>query len=158
MESIVAPLLISDFPKFMQIELPPGGLESILQYPPFLVEKLLFGEREFSEKEKSIYYAPFKNLGEDCRPIISFDIPANGQPEYTTKIAKEYSEWMATDDLPKLLIKAEPGYLIRNRTYDICKNWKNQTEVQVKGTHFIQEISPNEIGKAISDFVDKILK
>ena len=62
MESIVAPLLISDFPKFMQIELPPGGLESTLQYPPFLVEKLLFGEREFSEKEKSIYYAPFRNL------------------------------------------------------------------------------------------------
>ena len=64
---------------------------------------------------------------------------------------------MSTNDLPKLLIKADYGYLIRNRTYEICKKWKNQTEVNVKGRHFIKEICPKEIGETIAKFVDKIL-
>ena len=157
MESIVAPLEMNDFPKFMQIDLPPDGLEGTLKDPPFLVEKLLLTKREFTEFEKSVYRAPFKNVGEDCRPVISFDIPVNGYPEYTTKISADYSEWMSTNELPKLLIKGDPGYLIRNRTYEICKKWKNQTEVNVKGRHFIQEICPKEIGEAIAKFVDKIL-
>ena len=61
------------------------------------------------------------------------------------------------NEIPKLLIKVDPGYLIRNRLYDICKKWKNQTEINVKGRHFIQEICPKEIGEAIAKFVDKIL-
>lgn len=30
-----------------------------------------------------------------------------------------------------------------------CRNWPNQTEVTVSGLHYIQEDSPNEIGRAI---------
>ncbi len=33
---------------------------------------------------------------------------------------------------------------------DFCRQWKNQTEITVKGSHFIQEDSPDEIGQAIS--------
>ena len=37
-----------------------------------------------------------------------------------------------------------------------CRSWKNQTEVTVKGKHFIQEDSPDEIGKAISTWYKNI--
>jgi hypothetical protein len=34
--------------------------------------------------------------------------------------------------------------------------WPNQTEVTVKGRHFLQEDSPDEIGQALADFVRRV--
>ena len=161
MESIVCPLELNDFPKEMQVDLPENGLEGTLNQPPFLLENFLLKERKYTQVEENYYRAPFRNPGEDCRPIISFDIPVKEDKNFvcdTLKFSQEYSEWMSTNELPKLLIKADPGYLIRNRCYEICKKWKNQTEVNVKGRHFIQEQCPIEVGEAIANFVDKILK
>ena len=50
----------------------------------------------------------------------------------------------------------EPGAIIKGRTLECCRTWLNQTEVTVKGLHFLQEDSPNEIGKALQDFVKSI--
>jgi len=36
---------------------------------------------------------------------------------------------------------------------EFCRRWPNQHEVTVKGTHFIQEDSPTEIGLAIAAFL-----
>ena len=33
---------------------------------------------------------------------------------------------------------------------ECCRRWPNQKEVEVSGVHFIQEDSPDEIGRAIS--------
>jgi haloalkane dehalogenase len=33
------------------------------------------------------------------------------------------------------------------------RTWPNQTEVTVKGIHFVQEDSPIEIGAAVANFV-----
>lgn len=155
MESIVAPLLISDFPDYVQDQLQhttPQGMEASLQGLDFL-EGFLLSARSFSETEKAYYRAPFLNPGEDRRPLISFDLPINGQPEHTTQIAQDYSDWMAESQVPKLMIRAEPGYLLTNRLYDIAKRWPNQTEVAVKGGHYIQETTPHEVGEAITNFV-----
>ncbi|MCH8800290.1 MAG: haloalkane dehalogenase, partial [Chloroflexi bacterium] len=35
---------------------------------------------------------------------------------------------------------------------EFCRSWPNQREVTVKGSHFIQEDSPAEIGRAIADW------
>jgi haloalkane dehalogenase len=35
---------------------------------------------------------------------------------------------------------------------EFCRTWPNQHEVTVKGSHFIQENSPDEIGRAIADW------
>ena len=32
-----------------------------------------------------------------------------------------------------------------------CRTWPNQTEVTVRGTHFVQEDSPDEVGEAIAE-------
>ena len=42
------------------------------------------------------------------------------------------------------------------KTRERCRNWKNQKEVTVQGGHFIQEISPNEIGSAIRSFLSDL--
>ena len=55
--------------------------------------------------------------------------------------------------MPKLFINAEPGSILVGRQRDVCRRWPNQTEVTVKGLHFIQEDSPDEIGEAVADFV-----
>ena len=37
-----------------------------------------------------------------------------------------------------------------------CRTWHNQTELTVKGIHFIQEDSPEEIGEGIAAFVGSL--
>ena len=54
--------------------------------------------------------------------------------------------------MPKLFIDAEPGAILRGKQREFCRSWPNQKEVTVKGIHFIQEDSPEEIGKAVADF------
>jgi haloalkane dehalogenase len=159
MESVVAPLLISDFPAYGQEQFKnmttPEGLEASLQTLDFL-DGLLLGAANFSEAEKAYYRAPFLSPGEDRRPMISFELPIDGYPEHTVKIAENYSRWLAGSDIPKLLIRAEPGYLLSDRLYAIVRTWPNQTEVTVKGVHYIQETAANEVGLAIADFVREL--
>jgi len=37
-----------------------------------------------------------------------------------------------------------------------CRTWPNQTEVTFKGLHFLQEDSPDEIGRALQEFVKSV--
>jgi len=160
MESIVAPLQLTDFPEHVQEQakaMTPELFEDAINHPSFLLEGFLQNECKFTETEKFYYRAPFRVLGEDQRPWISFDIPIGGFPEYSYKIVSEYSRWMGENEIPKLLIKSEPGYIGRNRLLDICRKWKNQTEVTVKGKHFVQETSPDEVGEAIRSFAETII-
>ena len=45
---------------------------------------------------------------------------------------------------------------MKGRTLEFCSTWPNQTEVTVKGVHFLQEDSPDEIGKALQEFVKSV--
>jgi len=56
-------------------------------------------------------------------------------------------------NLPKLFINADPGSILIGRARDFCRTWPNQEEVTIKGLHFMQEDSPDEIGEAIAAFV-----
>jgi hypothetical protein len=50
-----------------------------------------------------------------------------------------------------LFVKAEPGALLGNgANLDTVRKWPAQTEVTVKGVHFIQEDSADESGNAIA--------
>ena len=157
-ESIVAPLLTADFPETVQAQLrlaTPQGLEASLQGLDFL-NGFLLSARDFSGVEQALYRAPFLQPGEDRRPMISFEFPLDGQPQHTAKIVADYAHWLGHSEVPKLLIRGEPGYLLNSRLYDLVKTWPNQTEVQVKGGHYVQESSPDEVGLAIANFVRRL--
>ena len=62
---------------------------------------------------------------------------------------------MKESNIKKLFINANPGSILVGRQRDYCRTWKNQEEVSVKGIHFIQEDSPNEIAQAIKEWLLK---
>ena len=134
--------------------------ESLVLEKNYFVERVLPGSiiRKLSDEEMEEYRRPFTNEGEDRRPTLSWprEIPINNYPENVCAIVNQYAEWMQTNDLPKLFINAEPGAITTGRIRDFCRSWKNQTEITVKGIHFIQEDSPDEIGNAISSWYKNI--
>ena len=160
MEAIVSPLTWDDWPenarKVFQAFRSTGGEEMILEKNVF-VERVLTGSvmRELSEIEMSEYRRPFQNKGEDRRPTLSWprQIPINGAPEVVVNLVQQYSEWLATSEIPKLFINAEPGSILVGRQRELCRRWANQTEVTVPGLHFLQEDSPDLIGSHVAQFV-----
>lgn len=159
MEAVIAPLKLTDFPPEARFKgLTPQFMEESLRTPNFLLESFMQKEPGLTNEVRAAYRAPFKNLGEDQRPIISSIPPVDGFPEDNYKIVSAYSKWMSENDLPKLFIKGEPGYMISGRFYDICRKWKNQKEVKVKGRHMVQEVEPDKIGKAIREFVEEAIR
>jgi haloalkane dehalogenase len=65
-------------------------------------------------------------------------------------VVEEYGAWLASSPVPKLFVNAEPGSILVGRQREVCRRWPNQTEVTVRGSHFIQEDSPDQIGEAIA--------
>ena len=136
-----------------------SGEEMILDNNIF-VERVLPGSiiRDLSEQEMSVYRRPFLEPGESRRPTLTWprEIPLDGQPEDVVTIVDEYSAWLSESDVPKLFINADPGAILTGTQRDFCRTWANQTEVTVKGIHFIQEDSPEQIGQAIVQWLGDI--
>ena len=133
----------------------PAGEEMIIEKNLF-IEAVLPGSilRKLSDEEMNEYRRPFKDK-KSRQPTLDWprQIPLENEPPEICKIVDSYSQWMAKNDLPKLFINAEPGAILIGKQREFCRTWKNQKEVTVKGSHFIQEDSPNEIGSAIFDWL-----
>ena len=121
------------------------------------VERVLPGSvmRDLTEQEMDVYRRPFVEPGESRRPTLTWprEIPIDGQPAYVVGIVDEYSTWLSESGLPKLFVNADPGAILTGSQREFCRTWPNQTEVTVKGVHFIQEDSPDEIGHAITQWI-----
>jgi len=163
MEAIVTPLTWDDWPenarRAFQGFRSGKGEEMILTNNMF-VERVLPSSvvRGLSDEAMAVYRAPFAKAGEDRRPTLSWPrmIPIAGEPADVVKIVEDYSGWLAQSDVPKLFVNAEPGSILTGRQREICRRWPNQTEVTVKGLHFLQEDSPDDIGKAAADFIRRV--
>jgi len=161
MEAIVAPFATwDDFSKdakgVFQGFRSPAGDEMVLEKNIF-VERVLPGSvlRGLTEAEMAVYRHPFAEPGEDRRPTLTWprQIPIEGEPADVAAIVEAYGAWLAKSDIRKLFINAEPGAILTGKVRDFCRTWPNQTEVTVSGSHFIQEDSPDEIGRAIADWI-----
>jgi len=134
--------------------------ETVVLEKNVFVERVLPGSvmRGLTDAEMAVYLKPFANPGEDRRPTLTWprQIPIEGQPADVTAIVDDYANWLQNSDLAKLFINADPGSILIGAQREFCRTWPNQTEVTVAGTHFIQEDSPDEIGGAISAFVNKL--
>ena len=163
MEGIVKPVTWDEWPenaiKVFQGFRSEAG-ESMVLDKNIFVERVLPSSimRELSEEEMNEYRRPFLNSGEDRRPTLSWprQIPIQGEPKEVVEVVENYSNWLSSSDLPKLFINADPGSILTGKQREFCRSWPNQDEVTVKGTHFMQEDSPDEIGKAASSFVSKL--
>jgi len=132
-----------------------------------ILEKNLFIEailpssviRGLTDEEMEVYRKPYLEPGESRRPTLTWprQIPLVGEPADVVEIVDSYGDWISEDNsLPKLFINADPGIILIGKQREYCRTWPNQEEITVKGTHFIQEDSPVEIGQAVAGFVAKV--
>ena len=135
-----------------------AGEEMILKKNLF-VEAVLPGSilRKLTEEEMEEYRRPFKEP-EHRLPTLKWprEIPIDGEPEDVANIVSDYADWLAISDIPKLFINADPGAILIGEQREFCRTWPNQTEIKVSGSHFIQEDSTFEIGKAVSEWLQNL--
>jgi haloalkane dehalogenase len=128
--------------------------EEMVMRDNFFIEKILPGAilRILSAEEMAQYRRAFHDPGEGRRPTLTWprQIPIDGEPPDVAAIVAAYAEWLATSDVPKLFFKAEPGAILANeKDLAFIRSLPAQTEVTVRGRHYVQEDSPDEIGRAI---------
>ena len=163
MEAIVMPLTWDQWPEnarnIFQLMRSEAGEEIVLEKNVF-VERILLNDSAsgFSEEEKNEYIRPFKNPGEDRRPTLTWprQIPIEGEPEAVVDEVIKNGEFHKNSDIAKLFINADPGSILIGEQSEFVRSWKNLKEVSVKGNHFIQEHSPNEIGSALKEFLESL--
>jgi haloalkane dehalogenase len=163
MEAIVRPVSWEDWPdpatSIFQAMRSDAG-ESIVLEKNVFVERILPSSviREMTAEEMDVYRRPYLEGGESRRPTLTWprQIPIEGEPADVFQIVTEYSDWLASSNVPKLFVNADPGMILTGNQRDFCRTWPNQTEVTVSGLHFIQEDSPDEIGTAVRSWRDEL--
>jgi haloalkane dehalogenase len=160
MEALVRPVTWAEWPeaarKIFQALRSPAGEEMVLDKNVF-VERILPASvlRGLGEAEMAVYRRPFLAPGESRRPTLTWprQIPIDGEPADVVAAVDGYARWLAESEHPKLFINAEPGTILTGAQREFCRSWPNQMEITVRGSHFIQEDSPREIGEAVAGFV-----
>jgi len=132
--------------------------EAMVLQDNFFVEQILPKAvlRTLSVEELAEYRRPFAEPGEGRRPTLTWvrQIPIDGEPADVAEIAAAYADWLATSSVPKLFIRGEPGAILAGgANLDFALGLSAQTEVTVAGLHYLQEDSPDEIGKYVADWI-----
>jgi haloalkane dehalogenase len=166
MEALVRPVTWDEWPeparKIFQAMRSPGGEEMVLQKNVF-VERILPASvlRGLTEAEMTVYRRPYLEPGESRRPTLTWprQIPIDGEPPDVVALVDAYAKWLAAAaDLPKLFVNADPGVILTGPQREFCRRWPNQQEVTVRGSHFLQEDSPDEIGEAVAAFIGRLAR
>lgn len=159
MEAIVRPVNWSEWPEsavgiFKGFRSDKG--EDLILNRNMFIEGVLPSSvlRDLTAAEMEAYRAPHPTA-DDRQPLLNWprQIPIEGEPADVVALVNEYGSFMSTSAVPKLFINADPGSILVGEQREFCRSWPNQHEVTVKGSHFIQEDSPVEIGKAVADWL-----
>ncbi|MDZ7829265.1 MAG: haloalkane dehalogenase [Halofilum sp. (in: g-proteobacteria)] len=165
MEAIIAPARWSEFPAdfrmgfrmmrtpvlgWCMVSLMNGFVENVL--PAAIVRKL-------SKEEMDQYRMPFPSV-RSRRPVRQWpcEIPIDGRPADVHDAVSAYNGYLQDTEVPKLLLYAEPGGIIRERAVEWCRNHlQNLETVHVgQGIHFLQEDQPDAIGNALADWFRRL--
>jgi len=134
-------------------------------------EELVLGQNHFVEKVLPAmvlselpaevwdeYRRPFLHPGEDRRTTLTWprEIPVNGEPADVLAVIEDNNRWLAESPIPKLYIHVEPETVMKGHILDNVRTFPNQTEVRVRGLHYVQEDSPHEIGEALASFLQNL--
>src|SRR6266851_10003405 len=99
----------------------------------------------------------WRSTGDDRWPTLQWprEVPLSGEPADVHDRIAAYSAWLKTASLPKLFIDAEPGVFITGRIRRLASSLPKQHRVVVGGLHFVQEDSPDEVGRAIAGWLEQ---
>jgi haloalkane dehalogenase len=163
LEAIVRPLQWADFGEaggiFRALRSEQG--EHLILDQNAFIEQILPRSiiRTLSDQEMAAYRAPF--LERNTRlPMLAWprQIPIEGEPAEVAAIVTNYGRWLSQTPIAKFLIAGNPGAIIAasGPSGEFCRTWPNQRELTVKGRHFLQEDSPDEIGTALREFISAV--
>ena len=163
MEAIVRPVTWMEWPEaarnIFQAMRSKAGEEIVLTKNVF-VERILPSAilRNLTDEEMEEYRRPYIKPGESRRPTLTWprQIPIEGEPPHMVEIVQRYADWLSVSEVPKLFINADPGSILTGSQREFARSWPNQKEVTVTGRHFIQEDSPNDIGRAIRGWLSSL--
>jgi len=160
METIVTPMSMEDWPDSARgifSALRGEGGESMILEKNVFVERILPASvlDPMSEETLNEYRRPYLVPGESRRPTLTWprEIPFDGHPEDVAGFVAANEAWLRTGEVRKLFVNVEPGSILTGRVREVCRTWENQTEVTVRGSHYVQEDSGKEIGEAIAAFL-----
>ena len=116
-------------------------------------------QRRYTKQEIAAIKAPYRTIN-SRKPIRVWpqEIPLGGKPQRTYEPIAAYAEWLPKSSVPKLLLYAHPGGIIKEAELkDIRDTFTNIEYVDVgEGVHYIQEDHPRAIGQAIRNWYAKI--
>ncbi|MGQ0849139.1 MAG: haloalkane dehalogenase [Actinomycetota bacterium] len=156
MEALIGPVTWDQWPEqarriFQGFRSESG--ESMILEKNFFVERVLPASvlEPLPPNVMEEYRRPFNEPGEARRPTLTWprQLPIDGEPGDVHLIATDYHRWLRSSPVPKLYIHAEPGFFSPGNSA-ATKDWPNQRTVTVRGHHFLQEDSGEEIGAAIA--------
>ncbi len=108
--------------------------------------------RKLSDVELAHYAAPYKKASSRV-PLWIFprEIPIDGSPADVDATVTRYARWLESTKIPKLLIWASPGMIIKKRDVVRLRNSLRNLQVIHVGTglHFLQEDQPRRVGEAL---------
>src|SRR5262252_5071963 len=111
--------------------------------------------RKLTDDEMEAYRAPYRDRERRLPTLVwPREVPIDGVPEDVVAIIDGNAKWLAASDrLPKLFVRGDPGAIHTGRLLALVRAFPNQQEVTVKGLHHLQDDSPKEIGEALRAFV-----
>jgi haloalkane dehalogenase len=159
MEAIVNPLLWADWPRaarrIFQAMRGPDGERMVLDENVF-VEKVLPASvlRGLSPEAHERYRAPYREPA-DRWPTLEWprQIPIEHVPPDVHDAVDRYAQWLAHSEVPKLFVNAEPGSILVGRQRTAVRRWPALTEVTVPAAHVVPEDAPDEVGRALADWI-----
>jgi len=159
MEALIGPISWDDWPEsarsiFRGFRSETG--EQLLLEKNYFVERVLPASvlDALPAEVMEEYRRPFLEPGESRRPTLTWprEIPIEGVPADVNEIASSYNSWLRTSSVAKLFVNADPGFFSAGIA-QATRDWSNQETVTVRGHHFVQEDSGEEIGQAIADWL-----
>jgi len=165
MEAIIAPARWSEFPAefrvgfrlmrtpvigWCMVSLMNGFVEQVL--PAAVVRRL-------SDEEMRHYREPYPTV-RSRRPTRQWpcEIPIDGRPADVHEAVSAYNRYLQEAPVPKLLLHADPGGIIREPAVQWCRDHLDNLEtVHIgRGIHFLQEDQPRAIGAALADWCARL--
>lgn len=124
----------------------------------YFIEQILIGGLGYylSDADKAEYRRPYLQPGESRRPTLEWprELPRGGNPADTSALVRSYTDWFASSAVPKLFVRVNPGAILSSQELlQFVRGFTNQKEVTVFGGHYVQEISPDAIGRALADWI-----
>jgi haloalkane dehalogenase len=136
----------------------PAGEQMVLEQNSFIEVNLPATiQRTLTEEEMNEYRRPFAEPGEGRRPTLSWprQLPIDGEPADVTEIVRTYGEWLSHSSIPKFFIHTDPGTMSPS-ALAVCRAWPAQSEISVRGLHYPQEDSPDQVGQALVNWVQTL--